>query len=180
MTTETLNIITLLAATVLSTVAAITDTRTGQIPNWLTLPPLVALPLLNALCSPSLALDSVLSAALCGFVPLVSFRLGAMGGGDVKLCAELGASVGIQHGLEIQCVSVALAAMYGLALLAFRGQLLSALGGIVLRPVLLLVCPQRLPARRAVAPLSLRLGVPILVATVLVLAAHGSVPDHIL
>ncbi|MCG8554982.1 MAG: prepilin peptidase, partial [Proteobacteria bacterium] len=119
-------------------------------------------------------------AALCGFVPLVSFRPGAMGGGDAKLVAALGASVGIQHGLEIQCVSVALAAMYGLALLAFRGQLLSALGGIVLRPVLLLVCPQRLPARRAVAPLSLRLGVPILVATVLVLAAHGSVPDHIL
>ena len=82
-------------------VATVTDFRTGLIPNWLTLPALVLGVVAHAIGSGGRgALFAGLGVLICGATPLLFHRLGAMGGGDVKLFAALGALVGPGMGLE--------------------------------------------------------------------------------
>jgi len=91
-------------------VAAVTDARTGLIPNWLTLPSLLGALLIHGLIGGPGALGwATLSGFSCGLVPLVLFRAGAIGGGDVKLFAVLGALVGVHSGLEVQMTSYGIA-----------------------------------------------------------------------
>src|SRR5262245_61584473 len=87
-------------AVAVAAIAAWFDWRTGHIPNWLTLGPLggaiVAHFVLAAASGrSSFALEaagfSVLGALTCALVPVLLFRVGAMGGGDVKLLAAIGA-----------------------------------------------------------------------------------------
>ncbi len=129
-----------LVALALAAGAALTDARTGHIPNWLTLPPLALAPLAYLVSwGPKVALMSLLSALLCGLVPYLMFRKGAAGGGDVKLLAALGAIGGASFGIETQLFGFALAVFASLLLLAYRGKLLSTLGNalfIVLNPLL--------------------------------------------
>ena len=88
-------------------IAAVTDVRTGLIPTRLTLPVLVLAVVGNGLV---LGLDAVwlslLGALFCGATPFLFHRMGAMGGGDVKLFAALGALAGPPLGLEIQLLSL--------------------------------------------------------------------------
>ena len=75
----------------LALVAAVTDWRRGEIPNWLTLPPLVLAPAAFALfVSPGAALVSIAGIFICGLVPYLLFRQDAIGGGDVKMVAAIG------------------------------------------------------------------------------------------
>jgi prepilin peptidase CpaA len=103
-----------------SGVAAVHDAKSGHIPNWL-----VGLGLaLGAGGSiAALALSDVFealartgSAALgfvaCGAVPLLLFRLKALGGGDVKLLATVGAQLGPLLGLELSFAAFVIAAAY--------------------------------------------------------------------
>ncbi|HEX7478382.1 MAG TPA: A24 family peptidase [Polyangiales bacterium] len=109
--------------------AAFFDTRTGRIPNLVTLPPLAAAPLVHGLVSGPGALGgSFLGAVLCAAVPALLFVRGGMGGGDVKLFAALGALLGTQLGLEIELGSLWLAALCVCARLAWHGQLFAVLG----------------------------------------------------
>ena len=72
--------------------AAATDARSGLIPNWITLPPLLAALVLHFVTQGAGGLALSLAGALvCGLVPYLLFRQGTMGGGDVKLLAALGA-----------------------------------------------------------------------------------------
>lgn len=148
--------------------AAVTDARRGVIPNWLTLPALALFPLAQlASTGPGGLLDACLGVMTCGVVPLLLFRAGAMGGGDVKLFAAIGALCGSNAGLELQLISYALAALFALCVLAYRGVLFATL----LR-ALALVCGPLLPARlRAPAlpeqGMQVRLGVAIFAAAVL-------------
>lgn len=164
----------------LTVTAAVTDLRTGLIPNLLTLPTLVITPLVRLAIAGPGALDTCLvGALLCGGVPALLFAARAMGGGDVKLFAAIGALTGPLTGLEIQLTAYLLALLYALCLLAYRGTLIATL----LRALRLLVPRRR--ARRAHdttspahaptqavadAATSLRLGAPILAATLLALA----------
>ena len=76
----------------ITAMAAVTDYRTGRIPNWLTLPPLVVGPLLHFVSGgPTGLLGALVAIAVCGLVPYLMFRCGAIGGGDVKLFAAMGA-----------------------------------------------------------------------------------------
>jgi len=113
------------------------------------------------------------SAALCGGVPLVLFGLRAIGGGDVKLFAALGALLGVQAGLELQLLSYCLCAVYALCLLAHRGSLLATLG----RSLALLYAPllpaARRPALPAEAMTRIKLGGAIFAACAL-LAGRGA------
>jgi Flp pilus assembly protein protease CpaA len=103
-----------------SGIAAVHDARSGHIPNWL-----VALGLALgaggsiaalALADVPEALARTGSAALgfvaCGAVPLLLFRLQALGGGDVKLLATVGAQLGPLMGLELSFAAFAVAATY--------------------------------------------------------------------
>ncbi|MBT8492174.1 MAG: A24 family peptidase, partial [Deltaproteobacteria bacterium] len=87
------------AAVAFAAVAATTDVRRGVIPNWLTLPVLVGMPVVWLVSHGPVAMAySILSAAACALVPFVLYRFGAAGGGDVKLLAGLGALVGLDLG----------------------------------------------------------------------------------
>jgi prepilin peptidase CpaA len=112
-------------------IAAVTDFRTGLIPNLLTLPVLaLAIVLHGAFLGTTAAGLSLLGALMCGATPFLFFRLGAMGGGDVKLFAALGAIAGPGLGLEIQLLSLTAAFIYGLCVMAYRGQLLHTLRNV--------------------------------------------------
>jgi prepilin peptidase CpaA len=149
-------------------VAAITDWRDEIIPNWLTLPALVLGLAVHTVAFGALGLVSaLLGAVLCGLLPYILFRQGALGGGDVKLLAALGALGGAGLGMEAQVLSLLVAAGYAMLLLAKRGRLLGMLGNagrLVVNPIL--------PAkwRRPVTPetmTSMRLGAPICAGTLL-------------
>jgi prepilin peptidase CpaA len=155
----------------LAAVAAVIDWRTGEIPNWLTLPPLVLAPLVHlAVAGTPGLVASLVGLVACGAVPYVLFRQDAIGGGDVKLLAAIGAVGGLYLGIEAQLLSFVVAALFALALLAWQGSLratLSTCGRILVNPLL----PRRL--RRPIDPGSLteiRLGPAILVGTLVAAA----------
>lgn len=148
-----------LAALALTAGAAIFDTRSGQIPNWLTLPPIAIAPFLHWHLHGLLGLAvSAAAALLCGLVPYLMFRKGAAGGGDVKLLAALGAMAGPGLGLEAQILGFGSAVVYALCLLTWRGQLLRTLKN----SLLLATSPVLRRSRRKRAPAgemtSLRMG----------------------
>jgi prepilin peptidase CpaA len=155
---------------VISVIAAITDWRTGEIPNWLNLPVVAGAPLVFlAIDGWQGAVRSIVGALGCGLVPYVLFRRDALGGGDVKLLAALGAVAGLQVGIAIQLFAFAVASAHGLALLAHRGLLARMLRGVGLAFANLFV---RRENRRVIDPLPaipLRLGSSILFGTLIAL-----------
>ena len=87
---------------VLVLTAAATDWRSRRIPNWLTLPALAIAPATHAALGGARgALWSCFGLALAGFVYLLPYLLGWMGGGDVKLMAAAGAITGPQVWLDL-------------------------------------------------------------------------------
>jgi Flp pilus assembly protein protease CpaA len=169
------------AACLITALAGLLDWRTGYIPNRLTLPLLVfgipahvlALHYGAPALSPWLcAADAVAGALVCSAVPLVLWRYGGMGGGDLKLFAALGSLLGVRAGLEVQLVAFIVAALAAPAVLAFQGRLLVFLGNLGRQ----LIDPF-LPAsrRRAVPPelmTEVRFGPVIFAGTFLVACAH--------
>jgi prepilin peptidase CpaA len=155
-------------------VSAVTDARSGRIPNAVTLPALAAAPLLRwSFGGAGEAAAAVLGAVVCGVGPFLMFRRGAMGGGDVKLFAALGALLGARRGLEMELVSLLFALVYALCLLAWRGRLLATLGG-TFRIVQNAVLPAA--RRRELRPelsSTIRLGVPVFLAALWCLAGPG-------
>jgi prepilin peptidase CpaA len=148
----------------LCAIAAITDHRSGRIPNWLTLPGLVAFPIAHTVLGGLSALGfSLFGAAVCALIPYLFFRKRACGGGDVKLFALLGAVGGPTFGLEAQLFAFFLATMFVLGRMVWAGQAWSFLSNSVLvafNPIL----PK---SRRREVPANLmtpvRLGIPIFV-----------------
>ena len=106
-------------------VAAFTDLRSGTIPNWLTLPVLGAGLWVQGI-------GAVTGALLCGIVPFLLHRLRAMGGGDVKLFAVLGALLGAGAGLEAELAAFCIGGVTGVALWVVRGELVGRLRGLLL------------------------------------------------
>ncbi|MGD8858901.1 MAG: prepilin peptidase [Myxococcales bacterium] len=146
----------------IAALAALTDSRRGLIPNWLTLPPLLLTPLAHGIALGPGALGASLAGlALCGAVPLLLFARGSMGGGDVKLFAALGALAGPLTGLEVQIVALWIAALTSLALLAYRGELLDTLSRSLRR---------RATTAAPAASLQIRLGLPVFLAVAVCLA----------
>jgi prepilin peptidase CpaA len=125
----------LLLAVFTAAVASVLDWRTGHIPNWLTLGALfggvvahtaLGFGVLGPQGAAIAASRSALGAAAAAAVPLLVYRAGGMGGGDVKLLAALGALGGVSIGVEIELYAFVIAALYAGARLAFRGMLLGA------------------------------------------------------
>jgi prepilin peptidase CpaA len=99
-------------------VAAVSDLRTRRIPNWLTLPAIPVGVTAQAMFGDGLwAGLAGFGAALAAFFLL--FAVGAMGAGDVKLFAAVGAFVGIRH-LLVVFVMIGLAGGIAALIVAFR------------------------------------------------------------
>jgi prepilin peptidase CpaA len=140
--------------------AAVTDARTGRIPNGFAVTLLGVVSLGDLVWGETGAfLRSVSGLVVCGAVPLFLFSRDAMGGGDVKLLAALGAALGWARGLEVQLAAYVVAAVYAMVMLVRRGELKRTLASAVS-----LVVPRRgtvPPPSNADAP-TVRLGVFIL------------------
>lgn len=150
------------ALLLLTAVAAFEDLRSGEIPNRLIAVALLAAMPLHGFAQysamPGASLRDVLLSTLaysgggflvCGLTPLLVFYFDAMGGGDVKLLATIGAFVGPTLGLEIQLYSLVLAALYAGARVAYAGQLLRLLASsaaLLANPLLPRAKRRRVPA----------------------------------
>jgi len=161
-------------AVLIAAVAAFTDWRTGHIPNWLTLPAIVIAPIgLGLGYGLQAFLESAGGIVICGLVPYLMFRKGAMAGGDVKLFAAVGALTGVFVGIEAQFLAMIVAAVYALGVLAWRGKLFRTLGNSLflgLNPIL----PKKW--RREVSPElmnRIRLGAPVFVGTAIAVALRN-------
>ncbi len=111
--------------------AAVFDWRKRRVPDALTLPVLVGAPIAFGLAEGLRGvLHAGLGAAACAFVPLLLARRGAMGGGDVKLLAALGALLGYTLGVEAQLYAFLGVSIHALAQRARAGEL-RALGSAV-------------------------------------------------
>ncbi len=147
----------LMAAVVLTALAAVSDHRTGRIPNWLTLGGLCAALvghlghgwLTGGVTFGLIQLGfSVAGALFCSLAPAILFVKGGMGGGDLKLFAALGALCHPMLGIEAQLYSLLIAAVVAPARLAYDGKLWSVLG----RSLSLLLNPFRSRERRQSPP----------------------------
>lgn len=131
--------------------AAISDSRSGTIPNWLTLPPILLAPLAYGLAfGLGSCLQCIGAVFASGVGPYLLFRRRVMGGGDVKLFAALGAATGFDAllGVQIQLAAFAAAMLMALVVLAWKGKLLITLASAAATP-LNKVLPRRFQLRVA-------------------------------
>jgi len=157
----------LVLALLVAAVGAAVDWRTGRIPNVLTLgalgvAPVVHLGTATALHGVSYGLNaaamSLLGAVVSAVVPcFLYFSASAIGGGDVKLLAALGAILGgacpglsgVMLGLETEFNAFLAAAVIFPGRLAYEGRL----GGVLLNTIWLVMNPLLPPhRRRAITP----------------------------
>jgi prepilin peptidase CpaA len=164
----------MLIAVAIAAVSAVSDARTGRIPNLLTLPSAALALGVHALMGATALVSSVLGLCLAGLVPLALFYMSggrAIGGGDVKLFAALGAWAGPAAGLRLELSAFVLLAAFALVRLAFRGELLRVLVRSALlfaRPLL----PRAFRAHATLTPLTeVRMGPAIFAGTLSVVAA---------
>jgi prepilin peptidase CpaA len=125
----------LLAAAVAS-LAAVIDIRTRRIPNWLTLATLLVglgmhIVRFGVLGGVPIALGGVIL-GLCLLLPFYVIR--AIGAGDVKLLAALGALVGPHEVLSVTLYAALVGGLISVVMLARRHQLRRSLADIVTRP----------------------------------------------
>jgi len=113
-----------------TSIAAFSDLRTGRIPNWLNAVALLAALGIHAVQGWAGMKLAAVGFLVSGFVPGVMYLLThgrALGGGDVKLFAVLGAALGPFSGLEVQLLSYSLLLVFALCKLSFNGQLFAVL-----------------------------------------------------
>ncbi|MDX2051707.1 MAG: A24 family peptidase [Polyangiaceae bacterium] len=122
-----LNYIHLALPLALTATAAVIDARSGKIPNWLTLPGLLAGLVFFVVTQGTQGLMlSALGALVCFLVPGILYfgsKGRAIGGGDLKLFAALGVWFGPSSGLEVQLASYVLVVVLAMLQLTWHGGL---------------------------------------------------------
>lgn len=125
----------LVAALIVAGLAAYFDWRTGHIPDLVSYIPLGLAPIAHGAlawktipnCTSTDALMevgiSLLGIVLCSVMPLLMFRKNALGGGDVKVFAALGAIGQVSLGVEMELYAFVLAAVIAPARIAYEGNL---------------------------------------------------------
>ena len=159
---------------VLLTWAVVVDLRTRRIPNWMT-GAMVATGLVQSgMAHWSLTVGQAWGGLGVGFgLTFIMFALNAMGGGDVKMFAGIGAWVGPGRVFEIFAVT----AIVGMVIVVWQAiqerrmkALLRGSAMIVMNAAVTgdLTCPQE-PVKDPAGPRRLPKAVPTLIATVVVL-----------
>ena len=109
---------------VLLAVAGAIDVRTRRIPNWLTLLIVVTGVANAAAHGVPTTLPQSLLGLLVGFgILIVPYVLGAMGGGDVKMLAGVGAWLGPWAAFQVYCVAAIVGLLIALAQAIATGRL---------------------------------------------------------
>jgi len=167
-----------LATVAVALPAALFDWRTGKVPNVLTYGALlVALPLHAFLSPPGKALEGVQWAAIggvaCAVPLLVSYRLGWVGGGDVKLIAAMGALGGVTAGVSAVFLSLLAACSFVFLRLCYSGVFLRTLWSGLAVAASRTVLRGRIVEARPELTSTLRFGPFALVGAALSLAIHG-------
>jgi prepilin peptidase CpaA len=181
--------IVLIGLLLLSGLSGYVDFRTGHIPNRLmavgaALGVLVHIGVhVGLLHEPGQSWAQLLGGAVvnllvgllgCAAVPLLLYRVSAMGGGDVKLLACVGIWAGPIIGVQIELYAFVAASVYACARLAYHGQLLRLLGN----SAALMKNPFVPKARREEVPAALltelRFGPAVFAATALITLVRWS------
>lgn len=168
-------------ATVLAAAAAWFDWRTGHIPNRLTMFGLASAILGHFVHGTMIGglgagveqcLLSIGGALIVAIVPLFMHWKGAMGGGDVKLLAALGAALHPLAGLEAETYAFVVAMLLAPAKLAWEGKLLRTFASTLM----LVTNPLRKSGSRVKVPEEMktwfRLGPAILLGTASTFVIH--------
>jgi len=102
--------------------AALVDARQRRVPDALTLPALAWVLLTSPFLGRSRVLEAIVGLALCGGLLLLLGLVsrGSLGGGDVKLAAVIGASLGWKWGLAALCLAQLAAAAVAAPLVLTR------------------------------------------------------------
>lgn len=118
-------------ALAIGALACVTDLRSARIPNLLTFSALAAALLFHGLAPSGSGLPAALLGVLAGLLVFFPFfALGAMGAGDVKLMAALGAWIGWQPVLQVALYGAIAGGVLALVLAMWRGYLRTALTNI--------------------------------------------------
>ena len=118
-------------AMIIAAVAIVTDLRSRKIPNWLTLPGLLAGIAINTTISGWHGLKYSLLGAGLGLAALLPFvLLRSLGGGDWKLAGALGACLGPAPFWDLLVASVFVAGIMALALILWKGRLRQTLANM--------------------------------------------------
>jgi prepilin peptidase CpaA len=111
--------------------AALFDIRERRIPNWVTVPALLAAFALNVFLRGRLGLwfsAAGLGLALLIYLPL--YRIRAMGAGDVKLMAAIGAAVGPSDWVLIFALTSIAGGVAAVVMIMTRGRLARTLSNV--------------------------------------------------
>jgi prepilin peptidase CpaA len=114
-------------------VAAVYDVRYRRIPNWLTLAGVLVGVALNGFLDqgrPGLFVSSLLGLAAAFGVYFVLYALRAMGAGDVKMMAAVGAIVGWRDWFGIFIVTAMIGGIMALILVVARGRVKKTLWNV--------------------------------------------------
>jgi prepilin peptidase CpaA len=129
------DVLLLLGALAIAIVAAIVDVQQHRIPNWLTYPAMLgALLLRSFFFGWRGAGAALLGCVLAGGIVLLFSRLRAIGAGDLKLLAALGALVGAHDALVMLLATAIAGGVLAMLYAACRAQLRATL--VNLRTVL--------------------------------------------
>lgn len=106
--------------------AAVDDAVTGKVRNLITLPCIVVGLLGHTVISSGMGLQDATIGLAAGFVPtFVAWKFSAIGGGDVKLMAAVGALAGWRFVITAMFFGLGVAVVMGVFMLLARKQLLA-------------------------------------------------------
>src|SRR5262245_28491734 len=115
-------------------VAAVWDVRWRRIPNWLTLPLIMTGVARSFPAGSMITAGQAVAGIAVGFaLAFVLFALGALGGGDVKLLAGIGAWLGAINVLK----TFAVAAVIGMLIVVVQSARRGRLAGLLRRSALM-------------------------------------------
>ena len=135
-----------------ASVAAVCDVRWRRIPNWLTLSAFVGGLVVQVLRSGAAGVLVALAGAglgLCVFLPF--YVIHAIGAGDVKLLAAVGALVGPQTLVSVAIYAALVGGAISVYILARRGRLQFSMAEIMSRPLSLTRTGAKAPYGVAIA-----------------------------
>ena len=121
----------LFLALTLALVGAIIDTQQHRIPNWLTYPGLVlGLGLRSLLFGWKGLLSSLAGCLLAGGVMFLFYVVRAMGAGDVKLMAAIGALVGPSEATAVLLATAIFGGVLAIAYALYRRRMIATLKNV--------------------------------------------------